>query len=96
MSTVDAPGTCHLVGCEGKGQHPPHGIGAPKDFSPYQADYCLGYPVVGIDCGAIDAACSIGGVQAWWVHPDFSIDPAGMAQLVDQHKAECTNRRAGR
>lgn len=26
----DQPGTCHLVGCEGKGVHPPHGIGAPS------------------------------------------------------------------
>lgn len=34
---LDAPGTCHLVGCPGKGQHPPHGvvggIGAPTQES---------------------------------------------------------------
>lgn len=28
MSAVDAPGTCHLVGCPDKGHHAPHGIGA--------------------------------------------------------------------
>ena len=28
-AALDEPGTCHLVGCPGKGQHEPHGIGAP-------------------------------------------------------------------
>lgn len=27
----DPPGTCHLVGCPGKGVHPPHGIGVPSN-----------------------------------------------------------------
>lgn len=33
--TIDPPGTCHLVGCEGKGVHPPHysGLAAPTPES---------------------------------------------------------------
>lgn len=27
----DPPGTCHQVGCPGKGVHPPHGIGVPSE-----------------------------------------------------------------
>lgn len=27
---MDPAGTCHLVGCPGKGQHAPHGIGVPS------------------------------------------------------------------
>lgn len=34
---ADAKGTCHLVGCPDKGQHPPHGIGTPDDFTSYAA-----------------------------------------------------------
>lgn len=32
MSALDPKGTCHLVGCPGKGQHAPHGIGAPSEW----------------------------------------------------------------
>jgi len=33
---IDPPGTCHLVGCPDKGKHPPHPIGTPDSFTPYQ------------------------------------------------------------
>jgi hypothetical protein len=38
---TDRPGTCHLVGCPGKGEHEPHTgtrppIGCPDTFEPYQ------------------------------------------------------------
>lgn len=91
---ADPPGTCHLVGCPGKGQHAPHGIGSGswQDYQP--REYCLGFPVVGVDISSLDATCSIGGVQAWWVHPDGYVTPKVMAELVDQHKVECSNRKA--
>lgn len=92
MSNVDPPGTCHLVGCPSKGQHPPHGIGAGEWRDYTLPTYCLGHPVVGVDISSLDATCSVGGAQAWWVAVTSHITPQAMAELVDRHKAECPNR----
>jgi hypothetical protein len=86
-----------MVGCPGKGVHGPHSpsvkIGA-GNWQDYQTPkHCLGFPVVGVDISSLDASCSIAGVQGWWVHPERQITPHVMAELVAQHKAECTNRK---
>lgn len=59
-----------------------------------QPNHCLGFPIVSVDISSLDARCSIAGLQAWWVHPDEYLAPTTMAALVDQHKAECPNRKA--
>lgn len=88
---ADAPGTCHAVGCPSKGQHPPHGIGAPDDFTPYTDGRCLGFPIVQRWHPALGARCSIAGGQSWFVSDVTEITPAVMATLVDRHRIECTN-----
>lgn len=90
--TIDASGTCHQVGCPGKGQHPPHGIGAGSWDDYTQPAHCLGYPKVSAGFELIQIECSLDG--PWNAAPRLTLCPADMAQLVDQHKAECTNRTA--
>lgn len=42
---TDPAGTCHLVGCPGKGKHPPHGIGV-GSWADYQKPDTLTEPKV--------------------------------------------------
>lgn len=90
---ADAPGTCHLVGCGGKGtvdEHARKPIGAPDDFTAYQRGTCLGFPQPrGIPRdGLIYAHCSAGG--PWTSPPVRTIDSRHMALLVDAHRSDCT------
>jgi hypothetical protein len=87
---ADAPGTCHLVGCPGKGQHPPHGIGAGTWDDYTKPQHCLGYPRVKAGSALLHIVCSLGG--DWTGAPRMTLSPACMAELVDQHRTECPNR----
>lgn len=93
-ASTDAPGTCHLVGCPGKGQHPPHGIGCPDTFTPYtEPTTCLGFPIVFRWDSYLAARCSIDtSTGSWFVQGIERVTPDVMAKLVDQHRAECSNR----
>lgn len=95
---ADAPGTCHLIGCPDKGQHPPHGIGAPASFAAYDERRCLGFPRVAVhfDSAAapLVAVCSVAGADAWRVDVPEPVDPPLMGALVDQHRTACPNRSA--
>lgn len=90
--TIDPPGTCHKVSCPGKGQHPPHGIeiGAGTWDDYIRVDHCLGYPKVKAGNCLIHIVCSLDGT--WNVAPRMTVTPAELAELVDLHRAECTNR----
>ena len=91
---LDAPGTCHLVGCPEKGQHAPHGIGAPDTFAAYtEPAHCIGFPVVRPLDGRLFAICSIAYRDAFWLEfADRQCTPADMAAAVDRHRLTCTNR----
>lgn len=96
MTAVDAAGTCHAVGCPGKGQHAPHGIGAGTwDDYTTKVETCLGFPVIRPYRGtALMAVCSIRGSVTWALDGMTRVSPQRMATLVDQHKQRCTNRDA--
>lgn len=89
---TDAPGTCHLVGCPGKGtidEHVRKPIGCPDDFTAYQRDSCLGFPrALGIPRnGLIQTVCSLNG--PWASPPVETLSSRDLALLVDKHKADC-------
>lgn len=73
----DAPGTCHLVGCPGKGVHPPHGvpggIGAPTAESWAEQE------------SAARAAAAVTGLEAGITHALRALDNArrNYGALVD-------------
>lgn len=99
---TDMPGTCHMVGCPGKGQHRPHGpgegvwigAGTDADYSSPKTEHCIGFPVVSvIGDGGLIAECSITGRVHWQRNiRGHRITPVDMADTVDMHKAECRNR----
>lgn len=95
-ASVDPPGTCHLVGCEGKGtidEHARKPIGCPDTFAPYDTGHCLGFPVLSVDDVGLIAYCSIDN-EAW--NANFGVGsvvtPTRMAELVDGHRSACPNR----
>lgn len=90
---TDRPGTCHLVGCPGKGtvdeHRRPKPIGAPDDFTAYRRGTCLGFPrTLGLPRdGLIQTVCSLGGP---WASPAVEVlSSRDLAELVDKHKANC-------
>lgn len=94
---ADAPGTCHLVGCPGKGQHPPHGIGAGKWDDYTTPTHCLGFPLIEPydigDTKRLVARCSVT-EDGWDQILHTSVSPTDIAVLVDVHKRDCPNRAA--
>jgi hypothetical protein len=56
---TDPAGTCHLVGCAGKGTVDGHrvaiGAGSWNDYQPTQ---CLGFPTITVRNGAMQVSCS--------------------------------------
>lgn len=91
---MDPKGTCHQIGCPGKGEHAPHGIGAGTWEDYALTSHCLGFPQVDptMDAAGLNAWCSLHG--SWSASVDIPLSPQGMAELVDKHKSECPNRKA--
>lgn len=103
MPDVDPPGTCHLVGCPGKGtldKHVPStdgpveiGAGSWEDYDK-KPEHCLGFPIAQsnpVMAHLISVRCSINSTT--WGVDVHHIGPTSWAELVDKHKAECPNRK---
>lgn len=69
-------------------------IGVPDDATPYQRpmiDHCLGYPKLELAAIGAVAFCSIA-ASCWSVRFQTGVI-LNLAALVDQHKADCINRK---
>lgn len=92
---TDPAGTCHLVGCPGKGVHAPHGIGVGTWEDYATPERCLASLLFRYDDKGLAASCAIDG-QAWSARVFASaLTSEQAALLVDQHRNECPNRLVG-
>ena len=94
---ADLEGTCHLVGCDGKGVHPPHGIGTPDTFAPYDEPVARPASVVVARSLLVRADSLLSALVRGRVAPRHSMSPADIeeAEILQQAFRKASERSCG-